>query len=298
MNKKHRKQNQQQAKRNPPQADSPTNSGTEVGPKLNADSSDKTAGESNRKEAVTLKSDWHRPLGIPITEWLVAFFTLVIMASSIVYTVYAKKQWRVMRQSNEINREALESVQRAFVTGRITGQVRTTNMDSTHAWEIDITLENSGTTPAIDTVTYYNSKAKTITEEPTEELFKGVDTAFSPAFTIAPKGTQELVPPVTGEDLILGRDFGNVIRESTNFIPQPNMFVWGWVVYRDVFPQTEQHLTEFCWRLRSVDLPASPVSPKNSDPVRFSWVGCKQHHCTDHDCKDYDTITAMVRDRK
>src|SRR5260370_24128262 len=110
MNKKNRKRNQQQAERSPTQADLPTNRGTEVSPKLNADSSDKTASESNQKDAVTLKNDWHRPLGIPITEWLVAFFTLVIMASSIVYTVYARKQWRVMIKSNEINREALESV--------------------------------------------------------------------------------------------------------------------------------------------------------------------------------------------
>ncbi len=115
MNKKHRKRDQQQTKRDPPQAYPQTDSSTEVGPKLNADTPRKTASESDGEEEVTLKSDWHRPLGIPITEWLVAFFTLVIMGSSIVYTVYAKKQWRVMRESNKINREALESVQRAFI---------------------------------------------------------------------------------------------------------------------------------------------------------------------------------------
>jgi hypothetical protein len=95
MNKKHRKCNQQQTKRNSLQTDSQTNSSTEVGPKLNTNPPSKTATESTHEKEIPLKSDWHRPLGIPITEWLVAFFTLVIMASSIVYTVYARKQWKV-----------------------------------------------------------------------------------------------------------------------------------------------------------------------------------------------------------
>jgi hypothetical protein len=40
--------------------------------------------------------DWHKPLGIPITEWIIAALTVVLAVSSILYTVYAGRQWRVM----------------------------------------------------------------------------------------------------------------------------------------------------------------------------------------------------------
>jgi len=47
--------------------------------------------------------------------WIAAA-TIIIAVANIKYTQYAAKQWTEMRESNSINREALESVQRAFVS--------------------------------------------------------------------------------------------------------------------------------------------------------------------------------------
>ena len=109
----------------------------------------RTQGEKKR----TMK-DWHKPLDIPITEWLVALFTLVIMVSSIVYTVYARKQWRIMRESNNINREGVEAVQRAFVSFRPEVQpfYKTDKDGSTKvvAWEFAVPLKSSGATAPKD----------------------------------------------------------------------------------------------------------------------------------------------------
>src|ERR1035438_8116299 len=88
--------NQGQSNTNPEQTAPQTVFQPVVRPELDAGASSGTEKPTTYEIHPSSQRDWHRPLGIPITEWFVAFFTLVIMASSIVYTVYAKRQWRVM----------------------------------------------------------------------------------------------------------------------------------------------------------------------------------------------------------
>jgi len=194
MNKRQRKRNQKEAKRNPPQATPNTNSCPEIGPELNAKTAEQTTTESEHKKESALKNDWHRPLGIPITDWLVAFFTLVIMGSSIVYTVYAKKQWRVMRESNTINRESLYAVQRPFVTfnavdSHVINITDPKTKQRIKIFQIGGKWENVGNTPAIDIIGAFDVMDHQ-SVEPTDETFlaKQQTTAIGTA-VLGPKGS-------------------------------------------------------------------------------------------------------------
>ena len=91
MSKKNRNRDQQKTSPDSQQANSQTDGGTKIGPKLDSATSKTAAQNTTQQGHPTQYQDWHRPLGIPITEWLVAFFTLVIMSSSIVYTIYARE---------------------------------------------------------------------------------------------------------------------------------------------------------------------------------------------------------------
>jgi hypothetical protein len=55
---------------------------------------------------------------------IIAFFTALIFIATAAYAVIAILQWHTMRESNEINRDALESVQRAFVVCHEIEQMR------------------------------------------------------------------------------------------------------------------------------------------------------------------------------
>ena len=283
MNKPYRKSNQQKPKRDPLQASSQIDSSSEVGPKLDTNSPEKTANESDNEKETTLKNDWHRPLGIPITEWLVAFFTLVIMGSSIVYTVYAKKQWRVMRESNRINHEALTSVQRAFVTyqtAKMQRMKRNLAKNAPHYWEISAIIENSGTTPAISVITSFQAKSG-LSVEPNEELFKGNGKDMSPPGTVGSKVLEDVGPISTPEAAIFGRDFADNFSNVTITNFDPRTFLWGWIVYKDVFHDTAPHLTEYCRQIGQVSVIRDLSHP---DPqVTFNWHACRDHNCTEHD---------------
>ncbi|HEY6764999.1 MAG TPA: hypothetical protein VI386_09515 [Candidatus Sulfotelmatobacter sp.] len=77
------------------QATVPSAGKPEVNPKFNAEPPGGTQQGTTYEIHPSTKSDWHKPLGIPITDWFMAVFTLIIMASSILYTVYARRQWKV-----------------------------------------------------------------------------------------------------------------------------------------------------------------------------------------------------------
>ena len=99
-------------------------------------------------------------------------------------------------------------------------------------------FENSGATGATNVAGY--AEMKELPTEPTDEQFKGPYSHF-PVIGIPPKGSRgvRVIPPIA-EPLIFGVDLGPTITAKsaaqTHFNRQ--LFVWGWVYYRDVFPKT------------------------------------------------------------
>lgn len=218
---------------------------------------------------------------------------LLLLAVGIWVAKIYSCQLNQMIESNRINREALESVQRAFIFYDNTGaaRVRTDNTkQSLHSWRFSPTIANSGTTAAIQAIQQFHIMAG-LPNEPTGEMFRGDVAQNSTAMTIGPKQPQGVGRQNLDEFKIFGRELTENFDNFPTAKIQPGIFLWGWVVYQDVFfPNTRPHVMEYCQRLAEADyFPTNPL-PK----IGFVYANCTEHNCTDNQCKDYEEILGMV----
>jgi hypothetical protein len=264
--KHHKKQNQQRAK-------------DEVGnvPEITPTAISTDGDPANKNEKVV-----HKPPDSILSWWL--------LLTGIVVAIIYGLQLRAMLQSNEINRQSLVSVQRAFLTAqpvkpeRLDAPLATTAIPS-HSWSILGSYENSGTTPALEVVNYLQAG---LADELTEDEFKGrAVSAF--ATTIGPRASQDVGPIIADEAVIFGRDLGKVpklVRITDD--RGRRMMVWGWAVYKDIFfPNSRPHLTEFCRKVDSLTTGADGM-------MRYAFTTCRSHNCTDESCPDYSEVVDSV----
>ena len=142
-----------------------------------------------------------------------------------------------MRESNIINREALVTVQRAFLHMRsiVGGPVfgpRQTGYTFTTAWE------NTGSTPAIGVINYFGIVEQGIDDDKisTFPFVADKDTVFQKS-VVGPKTTDTV---------------GNRYEPDGFWRPistTRHIAFWGYRLYRDSFPGTDLHLIEFCENL-------------------------------------------------
>jgi hypothetical protein len=212
--------------------------------------------------------------------WRKKLIEKLTLTAILAYTVVSSLQWCAMQKSNEINQEALESVQRAFVSMiRIENNQILTQSGCVTAYEFWQIWENGGTTPAI--LLGLNIKIERLSKEPDEADFRKGEISHRMHF-LGPKATlrskARLIPPTTlAPDTCLPND----------------VFVWGWVVYKDSFPNTKLHITEFCSKLDNTFL----ASPRGG-AVTVIWEACQKHNCVDDYCEDHEDIVDMAVSHK
>lgn len=61
-------------------------------------------------------------------------------------------------------------------------------------------------------------------------------------------------------------------------------FLWGWMAYKDVFPDSKVHVTEFCQEVLNVKFNPPSV------PLQFHTIDCPLHNCLDEQCSDYEKV--------
>jgi hypothetical protein len=198
------------------------------------------------------------------------------MSSSIVYTIYAKRQWRVMKESNEINRDALQSVQRAYVNFSTTIDINVMFDPITHkvdSWNFMIPVENSGTTPTRGMTAHverYESKGKM----PDDFAFPDTPGVPSQLIVLGPKANTRMSPVGVRPESI----------EALESIPRGwHVYFYGWAKYHDVFARTPEHITKFCYELAQIN--GSPYAPKAGEKPYTYYETCPRHNCTDEECK-------------
>lgn len=70
-------------------------------------------------------------------------------------------------------------------------------------------------------------------------------------------------------------------------------FIWGTVVYRDIFPDSPVHVTEFCMEVQGllrVGAGKVDVTDPNMTTI-FKGSGCGTHTCYDQQCPDYNIFS-------
>jgi hypothetical protein len=206
---------------------------------------------------------------------------VLILAITIKIACIYSSQLTQMIESNNINREALQSVQRAFVSQTDIQQTRLKGGNV--YWDFSFVFENSGQTHA--TTKVGDLHIEELPNEPDGEQFIGTKPSLQGTLTIPTKG-----PTIAGvkslpETLLFGSQFGQKITAEDwgKIRMNQNIRAWGWILYRDVFLKTPVHLTEF-----SLTLGSARLEP-NGDVV-IGFRRSNTHNCDDKDCEDYETI--------
>jgi hypothetical protein len=278
-NKKHRRRNPPRDK--PPA--SPTNaqlSKQKTEPEPSHTPEEPTNDEENMNWKLFQKPD---PFDVAVYGLVIAFLVAVV------YFL----QLRAMLNSNDINRESLQSVQRAFIAYRGMEKRRGKQGD-VMLWEFSPTYENSGTTPALAAVSVfsYGEGGGILPEEEFREGRLGVGKL--PVSTVAPKATQPAERQLLQESYVFGSPLGDDLGNFPDVHPKSNLYFWGWMTYRDVFRGTKTHLTEFCRHMGPPQMVRVP--PQNA--IRFNYEVCAQHNCTDENCPDYAEVVAFSESRQ
>jgi len=188
-------------------------------------------------------------------------------------------QLREMIHSNEINRESLQTVQRAYMVVESEPRALTPERDIktgvVTAWHFQTMMENVGNT-ATQGLNYHTNLAVWSGPLPSDFTYPDLDANGKPCRIHAPQAECAVVYAVAGPKVVLWSHDISLPKEMTDKIKDgAHIYAYGWVDYRDVFAWTPRHRTEYCYEVTSV----GPVGP--------SFGNCPAHNCTDNDCKDY-----------
>ena len=231
-------------------------------------------------------------------QWATFWLTLGTMVVLCIAASFTYEQWQASLHSNEINKGALESVQRSFVVFvNIVGQhsFLIEKSGKTPFVFMSAELINTGTTPAIGVAQFIDTRR--LYSEPSDEVFESGTPTES--HVIGPKAVVDLGNIVKPQTFLFG---GDIVRPTQELLRNPppvihpldKPYVWGWLSYHDVFPSTKLHITEFCQELATVHTRIE--DPKGNGNLLLGFVYCKHHNCADENCKDYDTIVKKSAD--
>ncbi|WP_353071484.1 hypothetical protein [Tunturiibacter gelidiferens] len=134
--------------------------------------------------------------------------------------------------------------------------------------------QNSGTTPGRDAISQVN--------------WQVWPTDIPEGFTFPDNSSVERRKFVIGPKTPLALQMGGIPIEQFDQVRQRKfrLFVFGWVRYRDIFPDTPVRLTEFCSEIVNI---ASTKADMTDPTNNFSWAaqGCREYNCYDEECPDY-----------
>jgi hypothetical protein len=203
-----------------------------------------------------------------------------------ILTVFTYMMYDVSKTTNDTSR----SSERAFITFagpglgmRLVGGPTVNPKAEWAGQQMFFNFVNSGNTPARSVVIQMG-----VHDWP-EDLPKGYQFPLDDdkiEATIGPKAQYSTDRNITKSML------------EQNWHGKARIFIWGTVIYRDIFPNDAERLTEFCAELTHVTIgwlpsPKPPATPPNdiNDPqvgiAALQWQSCKQHNCYDEDCYDY-----------
>jgi hypothetical protein len=227
---------------------------------------------SERTEDNTDKELTHRH---ETASLLVARITLLVTVLYLCVTAFifwqTKRAATAAEKANETTTEALTSVQRAFVFVKSEHEVIAFGPPGDQLFQITFRFENAGTTPTRNLKSHLNWRFQ---HEPMDQNFSFADQGGRE--TPAVLGPKEYFGLTT--DSLPTKIFDEVVAKRIHF------YVWGWAKYNDVFKNTAQHVTRFCYEL----FPFAASMDKRTKLVnmQYRFNNCPYFNCADEDCKE------------
>ena len=191
------------------------------------------------------------------------------------------QQTTAIKESNLINKEALEAVQRALMINEAMTYEFVSQVDNKKAVQRMVTFRarfvNTGNTTSRGIVSALGAKRMPKRTEPTE-----ADFVKAKPYRMGVTGPKEPVS-IGGYDAslesLVPKDITTQPARPAN---SPTMYFWGWLTYRDVFPNTKVHLTEFCHFITQTYAGVNTGSPtKEITASAFLFESCVHHNCVD-----------------
>jgi hypothetical protein len=216
--------------------------------------------------------DSYNGLITAIATICIAWFTLSLRQST-------DRLWDAGERQISIARQAMIAGERAFVFA--TGVAPFWEVDSTtnlYNWRLRPNWKNSGDTPTKN-MTMHSECVLRIAPLPTDFDFNypttETGTALIPPNTEAGGGLAPRYPgpAITPQDIL-------DVQAGQKFL-----YLWGWARYFDVFPDTPQHITRFCWQILPLGDPFAydpKVVPQN---LTFPNVHHLRGNCADEECQ-------------
>lgn len=209
-----------------------------------------------------------------LVAWLSFAVAVLTFLALVVYACITHGQYTAMLESNQINRDALTTVQRAFVFPSVMEFSAEKMSDGEPKANIFISWQNSGTTPTKFFHAHVSHAAFprdfTLPDSFTyPDLWEPGAPHINTDAVIAPKGSVTVdAGAIQWGDIQLASE-----RKS-------RIFLWGWASYNDSFKNTSVHKTEFCYVISSLEI----VSAGAQTGVRARYDNCPHHNCYDEEC--------------
>jgi hypothetical protein len=147
-----------------------------------------------------------------------------------------------------------------------------------YGWTIRPQWQNSGATPTKQmTICSSGGIRDTRLPEDFDFPYNEVDVGtglIAPRLTLngGPVPSNKRITPEDIEDIQKGRKF---------------FYMWGWAKYKDVFPDTPQHITKFCWAIVPIGNPRTfiPHSANHANKIIFNYIYIARGNCADEECE-------------
>lgn len=200
------------------------------------------------------------------TMWL-TIFTAVLAAVSIVQICFLLRSDKTARISSEAAKKSAEIAEAALVAGTraivsVSGLTSFWELgaEGTLNWRFRPQWRNAGKTPTKNMRLYSECELRN------SLLPHGFDFSNN----IASPGPGHLGPDAQALGGLAPRDAPitpqDILDAEAN---RKFIYLWGWARYYDVFPNTPEHVTAFCWRI----LPfGNPLSAEAKTDMKFSNV--------------------------
>jgi hypothetical protein len=201
------------------------------------------------------------------TGWLVVWTALLFIATvgSVV----------VLHSTDEKIKESYAAVQRPFITAK---EILIDPNMMPGYWTFGVRFENSGSTPTSE-MEFITTSSQNSPSDP-EEAFQNPSLSWSKFPGLLGPKAQDI--PVGSQSGILIKTLEEMAKSRTNY------YISGTVHYRDLFKDSAEHVTKFCFAV-------IPYFVNNE--LKSGIQRCLYWNCADGECKkDRDGFDAAVRE--
>lgn len=212
------------------------------------------------------------------TKWL-AYIAALQFFALFGQVIFLRLAFKESQRAGNIARDAMIAGERAFVfaIGVDSFWERDKETNDFH-WRFRPRWHNSGDTPTKNLNIY------------TDGILS--DSCLPPDFKFPepkdPPGTGLLAPKMTQHGGLWPRTRSGITPQDILDVQQgrKHLYIWGWATYHDVFPETDPHVTKFCWYITPRGNPITFI-PESSDiehrldfPYSYHGMG----NCADSEC--------------